>query len=108
MEHPWEETLKRFVTGTAVREERLAIVAHLLKGCPACARKIRLLMLPDPVCQQSYDSALNRFDQGLVEGLESSISPVQTLRTVLAQLLEADGAPQAGGGKPRRRGRIVP
>jgi hypothetical protein len=102
VEHPSEETLKRFVKGTAVREERLAIVAHLLRGCPACARKIRQLMLPDPVCRQSYDSALNRFDSGLVEALESSISPVQTLRTVLTQLLEGDGEPPPGGGKPRR------
>ena len=101
MEHPSEETLKRFVAGTAVREESLVIVAHLLKGCPACAGKIRRLMLPDRVCRESYDSALNRFDHGLVEALESSISPVQTLRTVLTQLLEADGEPPPGGGKPR-------
>jgi hypothetical protein len=104
VEHPWEETLKRFVTGTAVREESLAIVAHLLKGCPACAQKIRRLMVPESVCRQSYDSALNRFDRGLVEALESSISPVQTLRTVLSQLLEPEGErPAAGGGRPRSR-----
>jgi hypothetical protein len=104
MEHPWEETLKRFVTGTAAREESLAIVAHLLKGCPACAQKIRRLMVPEAVCRQSYDSALNRFDHGLVEALESSISPVQTLRTVLGQLLDAEGdRPAAGGGRPRLR-----
>ena len=104
MDHPSEETLKRFVAGTAVREESLAIVAHLLRGCPACARKIRRLMLPDPVCRQSYDSALNRFDRGLVEGLESSISPIQTLRTVLSQLLETEAErPSGGGGRPRLR-----
>jgi len=101
MEHPGEETLKRFVAGTTTREESLAIVAHLLKGCPVCARKIRQLMLPERVCRQSYDSALNRFDHGLVEALESSISPVQTLRTVLGHLLEADGEPSPGRGKPR-------
>jgi len=103
MEHPSEETLKRFVTGTAMREESLAIVAHLLRGCPACAHKIRQLMLPEPVCRQSYDSALNRFDHGLVEALESSISPVQTLRTVLNQLLEAEQKPPASGAKGRWR-----
>ncbi len=90
MEHPWEETLKRFVAGTAPREESVAIVAHLLRGCPACAHRIRRLMLPEPVSSQSYDSALNRFDRGLVDALESSISPVQTLRTVLGRLLESD------------------
>ena len=47
-------------------------------------------MLPEPVSSQSYDSALNRFDRGLVDALESSISPVQTLRTVLGRLLESD------------------
>lgn len=99
MEHPSEETLKRFVTGTAMREESLAIVAHLLRGCPACARKIRQLMLPDQVCRQSYDSALNRFDHGLVAALESSISPVQTLRTVLSRLLEPEDERPAGGGR---------
>lgn len=103
MEHPLDETLKRFVKGTAMREESLAIVAHLLRGCPACARKIRQLMLPDPVCSQSYDSALNRFDHGLVEALESSISPVQTLRTVLSQLLETEQKPPESGVKPRWR-----
>jgi hypothetical protein len=101
MEHPGEEALKRFIAGTAPREESLAIVAHLLKGCPLCARKIRQLMLPERVSRQSYDSALNRFDHELVEALESSISPVQTLRTVLGQLLEADSEPPPSRGKPR-------
>jgi hypothetical protein len=99
MEHPWEETLKRFVAGTALREERLGVVAHLLRGCPACAGKIRQLMMPEPVSREAYNSALNRFDHGLVEALESSISPVQALRTVLTQLLEGELPP--GGGKPR-------
>jgi hypothetical protein len=102
VEHPGEETLRRFVAGTASREESFAIVAHLLRGCPACARKIRELMLPEPVHGECYNSALNRFDHGLVEALESSISPIQTLRTVLTQLLDADGEPPAGG-KPRPR-----
>ncbi len=103
MEHPWDETLKRFVKGAAMREESLAIVAHLLRGCPACAQKIRRLMLPESVRHQSYDSALNRFDNGLVEALESSISPVQTLRTVLSQLLEAGRRPSPSGVKERWR-----
>jgi hypothetical protein len=103
MEHPWEETLKRFVTGTAAREESLAVVAHLLKGCPACAQTIRRLMVPESVRPPSYDSALNRFDRGLVEALESSISPVQTLRTVLSQLLEVERKPPSSGSKARWR-----
>jgi hypothetical protein len=83
MDHPTEETLKRFVAGTASREESRAVVAHLLKGCAPCARKLRELMEPETVPRASYEAALESFDQGLIENLESSISPIQTLRTVL-------------------------
>jgi hypothetical protein len=103
VEHPWEETLKRFVAGTVAREESRAVVAHLLKGCPACACTIRQLMAPEPVRREAYEPALNRFDRGLVEALESSLSPAQTLRTGLSQLLEGDGEPPPGGGRARWR-----
>lgn len=86
MDHPSEETLKRFVAGTASREENRAVVAHLVKGCSACAKKLRDLMEPEAVPRGSYEAALDRFDQGLIENLESSISPLQTLRTVLRDL----------------------
>lgn len=84
MDHPSEETLKRFVTGRASREESRAVVAHLLKGCASCAGRLKILMAPEPVARQSYDRALERFDAGLLEGLGTSISPIQTLRTVVA------------------------
>jgi len=83
MDHPSEDILQRFVSGTASREESRIVVKHLVKGCPACARKIRDLMEPKAVPGSSYEDSLNRFDQGLIEALESSISPMQTLRTVL-------------------------
>jgi hypothetical protein len=83
MDHPSEDILKRFASGTASRDESRTVVAHLVKGCPACARKIRDLMEPKAVPRSSYEEPLDRFDQGLIEGLESSISPMQTLRTVL-------------------------
>lgn len=86
MDHPSEETLKRFVAGTASREESRAVVAHLLKGCSACARKLRQLMEPDAVSRTSYEAALDGFDQGLIERLESSIDPLQTLRAVMRAL----------------------
>jgi hypothetical protein len=35
MDHPSEETLKRFAAGTATREENRAVVSHLVKGCLA-------------------------------------------------------------------------
>jgi hypothetical protein len=91
VEHPSEETLKRFVAGTAARDEGRVVVAHPLKGCASCARKIRDLMQPEAVGREAYDSALNRFDQRLVNGLESSISPVQTLRTMLSRFLLDEG-----------------
>src|SRR5215471_5732925 len=78
MDHPSEETLKHFVAGTAAREENRAVVAHLLKGCSDCAQKLRKLMEPEAVSRISYEAALERFDSGLIESLESSISPVQT------------------------------
>lgn len=88
MDHPSEETLKRFATGTASREESRAVVAHLLKGCSACARKLRELMEPEAVSRTSYETPLDRFDQGLIESLESSINPLQTLRTALGRPLD--------------------
>jgi hypothetical protein len=51
----------------------------------------------DPGADGAEDRALARFDQGLIEGLESSISPMQTLRTVLRNVLPdppEDGAPR--------------
>src|SRR5689334_4264999 len=86
MDHPSEETLKRFAAGTAAREESRAVVAHLLKGCSACARKLRQLMEPDAVSRTSYEAALDQFDQGLIERLEGSIDPVKTLRTMMGAL----------------------
>jgi hypothetical protein len=83
MDHPSEETLKRFATGTASREESRAVVAHLIKGCRLCARKLRELIEPESVSHGAYEAALDRFDRELIENLESSISPLQTLRTVL-------------------------
>jgi hypothetical protein len=83
LDHPSEETLKRFAAGTASREESRNVVAHLLKGCALCATRLKSLMEPQSMTGLSYDAALDRFDQAMVEALETSISPVQTLRTIL-------------------------
>jgi anti-sigma factor ChrR (cupin superfamily) len=83
LDHPSEETLKRFAAGTASREESRNVVAHLLKGCAHCANRLKTLTEPRSVSGASYDDALDRFDQGMIEALETSISPVQTLRTIL-------------------------
>src|SRR3954463_16192461 len=79
MDHPSEETLKRFVAGTASRDESRSVVAHLLKGCAVCAKKIRALMEPAVVRREIYDSPLERFNQRQVETLESSVNPMQAL-----------------------------
>jgi hypothetical protein len=83
VDHPSEETLKRFVAGKATSEEGRKIVAHLVKGCSACAAKLRAMIQPDPVARNAYEPALERFDEGMIEALDSSISPMQTLRTLL-------------------------
>ena len=87
MDHPSEETLKRFASGTAPREEGKAVVAHLLRGCADCAQRLKSLIEPEPVVGGAYDKALDRFDRGLLASLESSISPLQTLRNRLGNLL---------------------
>jgi hypothetical protein len=73
MDHPSEETLKRFAAGTATREENRAVVSHLVKGCQECAWKLRTLMEPESVSAGDYEAALDSFDQELIETLESSI-----------------------------------
>jgi hypothetical protein len=100
MDHPSEETLKRFAAGTASREENRAVVAHLVKGCSACARKLRTLMEPESVSRTSYEAALDRFDKGLIESLETSISPLQTLRGAMGGL--PPGLPEER--RPRKKG----
>jgi hypothetical protein len=82
MDHPSEDTLKRFAAGTGSREENRSVVQHLLKGCPACARTLRALMEPDPVARADYEAPLDRFDHGVLQGLESSIDPMEALRTL--------------------------
>lgn len=86
MDHPSEETLKRFAAGKASREENRTIVAHLLKGCTACAQRLEALMEPASVAGVSYDAALDRFDEGMIEALETSIDPRETLRTLLRDI----------------------
>jgi hypothetical protein len=83
VDHPAEETLKRFLSGKAPRQEGKAVVAHLLKGCAGCSRKLKLLIEPEPVAGGAYDAVLGRFDRALIELLESSIDPAHTLRTFL-------------------------
>jgi hypothetical protein len=67
LEHPSEETLKRFVAGTASREESRAVVAHLVKGCRSCAAVLRSLMKPAEAPEKTYGDVLDRFGERLSE-----------------------------------------
>lgn len=87
MDHPSEESLKRFVAGAAPRQEGKLVVAHLFKGCACCSRKLKSLIDPAPVASGAYDEALERFDRELLELLESSIDPAHTLRNFLGNVL---------------------
>src|SRR5215203_1270829 len=60
VDHPSEDTLKRFATGKASREEGRVVVAHLIKGCASCAARLKALMEPSQVASQYYELALGR------------------------------------------------
>jgi hypothetical protein len=38
--HPSKEAVGRFVSNTSTREEAKAVVRHLLRRCPRCARQL--------------------------------------------------------------------
>lgn len=77
MDHPSEETLKRFAAGLASREESRAVVAHLLKSCACCASGLNRLMEPESVAGASYEAALDRFDQRFLDVLAESAEPLK-------------------------------
>jgi hypothetical protein len=83
MDHPSEEILKSFATGTASGEESRAVVAHLIKGCALCATRLRRLIEPPKVTGPSYEAALDRFDQEMVGGLKKAVDPRSVLRELL-------------------------
>jgi hypothetical protein len=100
VDHPSEETLKRFAAGTASREENRNVVAHLLKECATCTQRLKTLMEPASVAGISYEAALDRLDRGMIEALETSITPRQMLRTILEG---AKGITPAEPASPRPR-----
>jgi hypothetical protein len=83
VDHPSEETLKRFAAGSSPREESRAVVAHLLKGCSLCVGTLRGLMQPAAVAVRSYERPLSRFDRNLLGQLESDVDREPALATVL-------------------------
>lgn len=68
-----EDCLLRFARGKATREERRRIVAHLLRGCPACSQVLQAYA--EPVLQASgLDSLLDRSTRSLLSGLDKPAS----------------------------------
>lgn len=85
MQHPIsKETLERFAAGKASPDENRRIVAHLLKGCEACARILQELeRIETPVC--AYDKVLDRFERGLRGELQAPSGRLTGLRAVLTR-----------------------
>lgn len=55
----------RFAAGTASREERRAVLRHLLAGCPHCQRRLGAFWsCPAPVDTGAYDAVLDRLTAG--------------------------------------------
>jgi hypothetical protein len=96
LEHPPEETLKRFVAGTASREESRAVVAHLVKGCRPCASALRSLMKPAETPANTYEAILDRSAERLSElAVKAQRQPEPRLRLLEPVLAKS-------GGKDRR------
>lgn len=84
MQHPTRDLLERFAAGTASREENRSIVAHLLKGCPACARILKEIdHVETPVC--AYDKVLDRFERDLRAEALAPSGRMTVLREVLTK-----------------------
>lgn len=65
MDHPISENcLERFAIGRATPAENRSLVAHLLKGCSACSRKLATLLRPE-VQPASYDRVFARVESSI-------------------------------------------
>jgi hypothetical protein len=98
VEHPTNEVLKRFANVKASREERRAVAAHLLKGCPSCAEKIKAFLEPHPVAGDAYEAVLDRLQAGLGEKLE------ELQETPVSKAADPQGPPSHRS-SPKGRGR---
>jgi hypothetical protein len=56
-----ENCLERFVAGRSSPAENRSLVAHLLKGCRHCSRKLAALLQPD-VPPEAYDRVFVRME----------------------------------------------
>lgn len=77
-----DAALARLAAGTASKEELRRAVAHLLRGCPDCAARLRAQVRP-PIAETAYDAALDRFEAGLLAALETPVGPLSRLWSVV-------------------------
>jgi len=99
VEHPISEAgLRKFLAGTASREETRAIVAHLLKGCPSCSDTL-LGLAREEVPEEVYDNVLDCLEKNLTAKLDM---PVAVDRQ------PARRAPRGGARRPLRGARRDP
>ena len=83
MEHPVSrDSLERFATGSATRDEGRTIALHLLKGCGTCAATLRNLHRGS-AAMDAYDLSLDRFERGLRAEVQAPSGMLTVLRAVL-------------------------
>jgi hypothetical protein len=67
MDHPVSEScLERFAFGKASPAENRSLVAHLLKGCSLCSRKLAAMLRPD-VQPIAYDPVFSRVERSVAD-----------------------------------------
>ena len=67
MDHPVSESsLERFAFGKTTPAENRSLVAHLLRGCGFCSRKLVSLMRPE-VSPLAYDSVFVRVESSVAD-----------------------------------------
>jgi hypothetical protein len=99
VQHPSDEILKLFTKAKTSQEEGRAVVAHLLKGCPACAEKIRTFLQPDPVAAGTHEAVLKHFENGLAARLEEKLHEAKPPKPVLPPEPPSPPPPPKGKGK---------
>lgn len=81
---PSETALEHLAAGTPSPDELRIVIAHLLRGCPACGARLRELVRR-PVPEGAYEGALDRFEEGLRTALEAPVGPLSRLWTVVQE-----------------------
>jgi len=88
--HPQDDILRRFVAGTASRDEGRQVGLHLLHGCQSCGNRIQELLHPE-IPAGAYDVALDRVEAALMPG--AAVVPASAKTAATALLAELDAQP---------------